>query len=126
MKTIGERILHIRKEAGLSMAGFGQKIGINSGSVNKLEKNQNNPSDQTIKSICREFHVNYLWLTEGQGDIYSNVGSTILEMLCEEYDLDEQDRRIMEMYLALTDDQRAGIKAFVNGMIEADKKKQGK
>lgn len=108
------------------MAGFGQKIGINSGSVNKLEKNQNNPSDQTIKSICREFHVNYLWLTEGQGDIYSNVGSTILEMLCEEYDLDEQDRRIMEMYLALTDDQRAGIKAFVNGMIEADKKKQGK
>lgn len=122
MKTIGERIKRIRKEADLSMATFGKRIGVSSASVAKWETAQNNPSERTLKLICSEFHANYLWLTEGTGEVYANVAATILEMLVDEYHLTELDKQIMEMYLKLTDEQRAGIHAFVQGMIDQSKK----
>lgn len=125
MEPIGNRIQRIRKEADLSMDAFGKRIGVGKSAVSMAESGKSNLSDSALKLICREFRVNYLWLTEGEGEIYSDVGTTILEMLSDEYQLDDQDKAIMEMYLALTDDQRAGIKAFVNGMVESDRKKQG-
>lgn len=123
--TIGERVRLIRNEADLSMAAFGERIGVGASSVNKWEKGENNPSERTLKLICSEFHVNYAWITEETGEIYSQVGNTLLEMLVEEYKLTDLDRSIMEMYLKLTDDQRSGIRAFVQGLIDAGAKKQG-
>lgn len=122
METIGERIKRIRKEADLSMATFGKRIGVNSSSVAKWETGENNPSERTLKLICSEFHINYLWLTKGEGEMYSNLGETILEMLVDEYHLTDLDKKIMEMYLMLTDEQRAGIHAFVQGLIDQTKK----
>lgn len=122
METIGERIKRIRKEAGLSMATFGKRIGVNSSSVAKWETGENNPSERTLKLICSEFHINYLWLTKGEGEMYSNLGETILEMLVDEYPPTDLDKKIMEMYLMLTDEQRAGIHAFVQGRIDQTKK----
>lgn len=126
MENVGDRIRMVRKDADLSMESFGRRIGINKSSVSGIENGRQNPAERTLKLISREFHVNYDWLSTGEGEIYSNVGHTVLEMLVDEYDLCDMDRQIMEMYLMLTDEQRAGIRAFVNGMIEASvKKKQG-
>lgn len=47
------------------MEKFGARIGITRSSVCKLESGENNPSEQTIKLICKEFKVRYQWLTEG-------------------------------------------------------------
>lgn len=105
METIGERIKRIRKEADLSMATFGKRIGVNSSSVAKWETGENSQSERTLKLICSEFHINYLWLTKGEGEMYSNLGETILEMLVDEYHLTDLDKKIMEMYLMLTDEQ---------------------
>lgn len=60
-----DRIKKIRNENKLSMEKFGERIGITRSSVCKLESGENNPSEQTIKLICREFKVRYQWLTEG-------------------------------------------------------------
>ncbi|WP_367280736.1 helix-turn-helix domain-containing protein, partial [uncultured Helicobacter sp.] len=48
-----ERIKFLRKTLGLSQDAFGEKIGITKASISRIEKNERNPSDQTIKSICR-------------------------------------------------------------------------
>lgn len=71
--TINERITAIRKEKSMTMAEFGSKIGIGRSSISLLESGRNNPSEQTIRSICREFGVNEEWLLNGTGHMYDNV-----------------------------------------------------
>ena len=53
------RIKLIRKTLGISQRDFGKKIGISDTAVSKLESGERNPSEQTLKSICREFNVDY-------------------------------------------------------------------
>lgn len=55
------------------MEKFGKRIGITRSSVCKLESGENNPSEQTIKLICKEFNVSYDWLTNGVGSMQSNI-----------------------------------------------------
>ena len=69
--SMNERIKYIRKSAGLTQAEFGERIGITFSSVSLLEKGKNNPSEQTIREICREFDVNKVWLLYGKGEMTS-------------------------------------------------------
>lgn len=72
MDTIGERIKYIRKDCNcLTLDKFGQTIGISNAAVSALESGKNNPSEQTIKLICREFGVNEMWLRTGSGEPYA-------------------------------------------------------
>ena len=64
---MNERIKRIRKEAKLSQEEFGNKLGITKASISRIESGINNPSDQTIMLICREFNVNEEWLHTGKG-----------------------------------------------------------
>lgn len=70
MININERIKQIRKAQNLSMKAFGEKIGISSPSVARIESGENNPSEQTIRAICSEFNVNREWLETGEGQPY--------------------------------------------------------
>lgn len=72
MDTIGERVRAIRKSNKLTVVAFGTRIGITNPSVSNIENGKTNPSDQTIRSICREFGVNELWLRYGEegGEMY--------------------------------------------------------
>ena len=69
--TIGERIREVRQSLPekTSLEKFAGRLGINKASLSLIENGRNQPSDQTIRSICREFHVNELWLREGIGDM---------------------------------------------------------
>lgn len=119
--TIGERIKAIRSDTGLSLEKFGNRIGITRSSLSLIEKGTNNPSDRTLKLICNEFHVNYEWLTQEQGERYI-VEGTVLDKLVEEYKLSDLDRTVLETYLALTPEQKEGIYGFVNNVIKTKKK----
>ena len=68
-----ERILALRKSLSLSQEAFGKRIKISGASVSKIESGENNPSDQTLALICREFNVSYEWLTEGKGRMYLDI-----------------------------------------------------
>lgn len=65
---IGSRIKQVRKDSGLSMQSFGDRLGISSPSVSKIESGINNPSEQTIRAICSEFNINRDWLVDGIGE----------------------------------------------------------
>lgn len=65
--TQGERVNVVRKAKGMTMEQFGERIGIQKSAVSKIEKDRVNLSDQTAKSICREFNVNEDWLRTGAG-----------------------------------------------------------
>lgn len=70
MGTIGERIRLIRKKNELTLVEFGERIGISNQSLSALENGKNNPSNQTILMICREFDVAEDWLRTGNGEIF--------------------------------------------------------
>ena len=67
--NIGDRIKKIRKDNGMTMELFAKRIGLSRPAIGLLENGINNPSNQTILSICREFGINEVWLRTGEGDM---------------------------------------------------------
>ena len=66
MNSIGERIKYLRKEIlNKSQKNFGETLGLKPNSISCIETGVNTPAEQTVKAICREFNISYLWLTEG-------------------------------------------------------------
>lgn len=99
--TIGERIKEVRKSNDLTLEKFGAKIKIKAASVSLIERGINNPSDQTISLICREFHINEDWLRTGEGEMSAKSYEDALEAMCAERGLSHADyvaiRNLMEM-----------------------------
>lgn len=71
---IGERIREVRlsQPEKMSVEKFAERLGITKGSVSLIENGKNQPSDQTIRSVCREFNVNETWLRTGDGQMYAD------------------------------------------------------
>ena len=67
------RIKALRKAEGLTLEKFGERIGISNSALSAIETGKNNPSDQTIRSICREFRVREEWLRSGEGSMYMQL-----------------------------------------------------
>lgn len=67
METIGERIRRLRKNVlDKTQKEFGSQIGLKPNSVSDIESGKNNPTEQTIKAICREFSINEDWIRNGK------------------------------------------------------------
>ena len=109
--TQGERIRKIRKTLGLTLEKFGAKLGVKKNAISQLENGINNLTDQMAKLICREYNVNYDYLINGTGEMFSDLPKTILGELCQEYGLDSFDRSILEMYIEFPKEQREYIKS---------------
>lgn len=115
---LNNRIKSIRKALGLSQKDFGKKIGISDTAVSKLENGERNPSEQTLKSICREFNVDYFWLTEGKGEMFTAIPETIVDELVSEYNLDEYGKYIIQTFLESSDEQREAVGNFLLTLAE--------
>ena len=70
--TVGERVKYVRKELGFTLDKFGDKIGAKKSTMSAIETGRNAVTEQMKRSICREFHVSYMWLSDGVGDVFSN------------------------------------------------------
>ena len=111
--TQGERVREIRKALGLTLEKFGEKLGVGKTAISKLEKNERNLTDQMSISICREFNVSYDYLIYGDGDMFDNVPQTILDELCQQYDLDDLDRKILDLYVSFPKELRDTLKNYI-------------
>lgn len=63
------RIKEVRKAAKLTQAAFGDRLGITQNYVALIEGGQREPSDRTLRDICREFNVSETWLRTGAGEM---------------------------------------------------------
>lgn len=114
----GKQIRELRKNLGLTLEKFGNSLGVGKTAISKIEHGENNLTDQMAKAICREYNVNYLWLTEGEGDMFSVTPESIVDELAEDFKLDDMDRKIIEKYLELSDEKRAIIKEYIKSILE--------
>lgn len=111
------RIKELRKTLKLTQTAFAEKIGLTGAAITRIEKGERNPSEQTVLSICREFRVNYFWLTEGKGEMFTSTPETVVEELVEQYDLDDIDKKIIEKYLELDAEQRKVLKEYLKSVF---------
>lgn len=122
--TQGERVREIRKELNLTLEKFGEKLGVGKTAISKIEKGRVNLSDQMAISICREYNVNYDYLINGEGEMFDDLPQTVLDELCVQYDLDDLDRNLVEMYLEMPEQVRDYLKQEIQKrFLKEDTKK---
>lgn len=115
------RIKKLRKSLGLSGEKFGKRLGITRGAISNIENGSRSVTEQMIKSICREFNVNELWLRTGEGDMFPEVPNSTMEQLKTEYDLDEFSYALIEEYLKLSTEKRKVVRELFFNIMEKEK-----
>ena len=122
--TQGERVKEIRKALGLTLDKFGEKVGVKKQTVSRIENGVNNVTDQMVLSICREFNVNYDYLMNGEGEMFDDLPQAVLDELCAQYDLDDLDRTLVEMYIEMPEQVRDYLKQEIRKrFLKEDTKK---
>lgn len=122
--TQGERVKEVRKALGLTLDKFGEKVGVKKQTVSRIENGVNNVTDQMMLSICREFNVNYDFLMNGEGEMFDDLPQTVLDELCAQYDLDDLDRTLVEMYIEMPEQVRDYLKQEIRKrFLKEDTKK---
>lgn len=116
--TQGERVNQIRKTLDLTLEKFGEKLGVQKSSISKIEKDRVALSDQMAKSICREYNVNYDYLMYGEGEMFDDLPQTIVDELCAQYDLNDFDKALVEMYVSLPTGSRERIKEYMKQLVK--------
>lgn len=108
--TQNERVKEVRKTLGLTLEKFGDRLGIKKAAVSKIEKGENSLTDANIKAICREFSVDYMWLTTGEGEMFVETDDDFFERIDRIMAGENEIRKNMiKMLLYASDDD---IKAF--------------
>ncbi len=103
--TQGERVKQARKSLCLTMEKFGERLGVTKTAISLIESGKNNLTDANIKAICREFNVDYIWLTTGEGEMFVDSDDDFIE-------------KIDRIMAGESDIRKNAIKALVNASEE--------
>lgn len=124
--TQGERIKDVRNSLGLTLEKFGEKLGVTKTAISRIEKGERSLTEQMTKSICREFSVDYMWLTTGEGEMFVESDDDFFERIDRIMAGENESRKNMIKTLLYASD--ADIEAFDRLVdyyisLRADKKK---
>ncbi|MGO5307551.1 helix-turn-helix domain-containing protein [Agathobacter sp. LCP21S3_B2] len=108
--TQNERIKEVRKSLGLTLDKFGERIGLKKSAVSLIENGKNSVTDANIKAICREFGVDYIWLTTGDGEMFVDTDDDFIERI-DRIMVGEDDAR-KNLFKALLEASDEDIAAF--------------
>lgn len=113
MITVGERIKTLRKELHLTQVELGKTIGISGSGVSQIESNASQPTGAAIKLICATYHVNYLWLAEGEGPMMETMTT---DALVEKYMAGESQVAIsiMKAFAKLPDEEWIRLRDIID------------
>lgn len=108
--TQGERIKDVRNSLGLTLEKFGEKLGVTKTAISRIEKGERSLTEQMTKSICREFSVDYIWLTTGEGEMFVESDDDFFERIDRIMAGENESRKNMIKTLLYASD--ADIEAF--------------
>lgn len=108
--TQGERIKDVRNSLGLTLEKFGEKLGVTKTAISRIEKGERSLTEQMTKSICREFSVDYMWLTTGEGEMFVESDDDFFERIYRIMAGENESRKNMIKTLLYASD--ADIEAF--------------
>lgn len=108
--TQGDRIKDVRNSLGLTLEKFGEKLGVTKTAISRIEKGERSLTEQMTKSICREFSVDYMWLTTGEGEMFVESDDDFFERIDRIMAGENESRKNMIKTLLYASD--ADIEAF--------------
>jgi transcriptional regulator with XRE-family HTH domain len=123
--TQGERIREVRNTLGLTLEKFGDRLGVTKVAISNIEKGNRNLTEQMAKAICREFNVDYMWLTTGDGEMFIDNDDDFIEridrIMAGE---DEARKNLFKFMLELSDDDIAALDRLMKKAIKFTQDKE--
>lgn len=123
--TQGERIREVRNTLGLTLEKFGDRLGVTKVAISNIEKGNRNLTEQMTKAICREFNVDYMWLTTGDGEVFIDNDDDFIEridrIMAGE---DEARKNLFKFMLELSDDDIAALDRLMKKAIKFTQDKE--
>lgn len=123
--TQGERIREVRNTLGLTLEKFGDRLGVTKVAISNIEKGNRNLTEQMTKAICREFNVEYMWLTTGDGEMFIDNDDDFIEridrIMAGE---DEARKNLFKFMLELSDDDIAALDRLMKKAIKFTQDKE--
>ncbi|MCR5834310.1 MAG: helix-turn-helix domain-containing protein [Selenomonadaceae bacterium] len=104
--TTGERIELLIKELKLKKVEFAAMVEIDQSYVTKIIKGVGKVSPRLLETISQKFGVRREWLETGNGEMYKDVDSAMIDRLEKQYRLTAQSREFIENFLKLPSDVR--------------------
>ena len=87
--------------------------------MSNIENGNRNLTEQMTKSICREFSVDYMWLTTGEGEMFIDTDDDFIEridhIMAGE---DEARKNLFKFMLELSDEDIAALDRLMKKAIE--------
>lgn len=123
--TQGERIREVRNTLGLTLEKFGDRLGVTKVAISNIEKGNRNLTEQMTKAICREFNVDYMWLTTGDGEMFIDNDDDFIERI-DRIMAGEDDARknLFKFMLELSDDDIAALDRLMKKAIKFTQDKE--
>ena len=116
--TENERVRELRKTLGLTLEKFGERLGVKKNAISAIENGRNSLTDQMTKAICREFGVDYIWLTTGEGEMDDDFIERIDRIMAGE---DEARKNLFKFMLELSDEDIAALDRLMKKAIRFSK-----
>lgn len=129
----GERVKQIRKNKGMTLEKFGERVGVTKQTVSRIENGVNALTEQMLLSVCREFDVNEQWLRTGEGEMFKErspseeIGYYVEDLL--EYDghgnpFYDMIIEMMKTYVELDEKSQAVIRDYFQSVSDGIHKKE--
>lgn len=111
----------LRKSLHLTQAQLGQRIGLSGSAITMIEKGTRGLTDQTRRSICREFNVSEDWLRSGEGEMFVQVPrNEALEAQIRSFlsaGTDSFRERLVSLLLRLDEEQWAALERYAIDLV---------
>lgn len=115
---LSERIKTARKNAGFkSREALADFLGSTRNAINEYEQGRVIPNDVFLQLMATKLHISYDWLKYGKGEMEDTAENYLTELL-ENESLTELDKKIMEIYIALSPEKRQMLIDFANKIVE--------
>lgn len=127
MSTMGERIAMVIEDANIKKVQFAEAIKVDQSFVSQLVAGKRNPSDRTIRDICREYGISREWLVDGKGEMKAERSeSDELDKIFAEIGAsdDELVKAAIRVYWRLDEKEKAAIRKLTSDLAEELSKKK--
>lgn len=120
----GKRVKEIRKSLNLTMEKFGERIGVSKASISNIENGNRNLTEQMTKSICREFSVDYIWLTTGDGEMFIDSDDDVIEIIDRIMaGENEFHKNLFKTFARLDESELLALESIIDKFIQTKKEK---
>ena len=109
-----DRIRHFRKDIKkLTQDEFRKEINLSRSNLASIETGAVNVTDRVIADICKTFNISEHWLRTGEGNMYVESESSLVNALASQMNMSAEQRKLMEIFLTMSDEKRDSVsKAF--------------